>query len=323
MNFFSLTSFDNIEQNLSEKLNQRNYKFRNKFYNINRLAYYETLTNIITYKKDKDKIVFNSLEVEYLLRFYGNAVIGECIDGVYRLLGYVTVVSNFNNIHVNYLYTKKDITFTIPKKLRLKEYTQLTENNLTGNFVILLNRPFLFNNFSDFDIIDTYVTKLSEIELSRFSIIQQSRVNTFFKGEADDEDVMQLVSSFYNGDPFITVTDNLDPEEMIIQVNGFNAISALKELKNESNTVRNEINEYFGIDTAGVSKESGVSQSEINSNNDYLASRLLLYLDSRNTPLKLLENYKGVKCIAISNPQSEKMITPIAEFNKKKDGGTE
>ena len=153
--------------------------------------------------------------------------------------------------------------------------------------------------------------------------MQQARVNTFLRGQADDEDVNELLKNIYNGSPYLLVTENLIPEDMVISVDGVKVTSSFKELKNMKNSTRNEINEYFGIDTAGVSKESGVSQSEVDSNNDYLGIRLLTYLDARNNKLNLIKRYYGYVCQAISNPQSIKMITDVAKFNEKKSGGTE
>lgn len=309
-----------LETELYNKLSERMYLYRDSFYNITLQSYHELLLSIITYQFDNNFNI-DSLSVEYLLRYYGNAVIGLCRDGIFRLLGYVTDYNNFFNKQHSQL-TGTSITFLAQKDLLLDDYKEITYNT-KGNFVVLTNKPLFISNISDFKIIESYVTKLAEIEVSEFSLIQQARVNTFLRGQADDEDINELIKNIYNGVPYLLVTENLIPEDMVIAVDGIKVVSSFKELKNMKNSTRNEINEYFGIDTAGVSKESGVSQSEIDSNNDYLGTRLLTYLDARNNKLNLIKRYYDFECQAISNPQSRKMITDIAAFNKKQSGGTE
>ena len=309
-----------LESELYNKLSERMYTYRNSFYNITLQSYHELLLSIITYKFD-DNFNIDSLSLEYILRYYGNAVIGLCRDNKFRVIGYVTDYNNFFNRQSTQL-TKNSITFLVQKELLLDDYKEITYNT-KGNFVVLTNKPLFINNLSDFKIIESYVTKLTEIEVSEFSLVQQARVNTFLRGQADDEDVNELLKNIYNGSPYLLVTENLIPEDMVISVDGVKVTSSFKELKNMKNSTRNEINEYFGIDTAGVSKESGVSQSEIESNNDYLGVRLLTYLDARNNKLNLIKRYYDYECQAISNPQSRKMITDVAKFNQKKSGGTE
>ena len=309
-----------LESELYNKLSERMYNYRNSFYNITLQSYHELLLSIITYQFD-DNFNIDSLSLEYILRYYGNAVIGLCRDNKFRVIGYVTDYNNFFNRQSTQL-TKNSITFLVQKELLLDDYKEITYNT-KGNFVVLTNKPLFINNLSDFKIIESYVTKLTEIEVSEFSLVQQARVNTFLRGQADDEDVNELLKNIYNGSPYLLVTENLIPEDMVISVDGVKVTSSFKELKNMKNSTRNEINEYFGIDTAGVSKESGVSQSEIESNNDYLGVRLLTYLDARNNKLNLIKRYYDYECQAISNPQSRKMITDVAKFNQKKSGGTE
>lgn len=309
-----------IESELYNKLSERMYTYRNSFYNITLQSYNELLLSIITYEFDNNFNI-DSLTLEYLLRYYGNAVIGLCRDNKFRVIGYVTDYNNFFNKQSTQL-TKNSITFLTQKELLVDDYKEITYNH-KGNFVVLTNKPLFINNLSDFKIIESYVTKLTEIEVSEFSLVQQARVNTFLRGQADDEDVNELLKNIYNGSPYLLVTENLIPEDMVISVDGVKVTSSFKELKNMKNSTRNEINEYFGIDTAGVSKESGVSQSEIDSNNDYLGVRLLTYLDARNNKLNLIKRYYGYECHAISNPQSSKMITDVAKYNEKKSGGTE
>lgn len=309
-----------IESELYNKLSERMYTYRNSFYNITLQSYNELLLSIITYEFDNNFNI-DSLTLEYLLRYYGNAVIGLCRDNKFRVIGYVTDYNNFFNMQSTQL-TKNSITFLTQKELLLDDYKEISYNH-KGNFVVLTNKPLFINNLSDFKIIESYVTKLTEIEVSEFSLVQQARVNTFLRGQADDEDVNELLKNIYNGSPYLLVTENLIPEDMVISVDGVKVTSSFKELKNMKNSTRNEINEYFGIDTAGVSKESGVSQSEIDSNNDYLGVRLLTYLDARNNKLNLIKRYYGYECHAISNPQSSKMITDVAKYNEKKSGGTE
>lgn len=301
-----------IEPNLSEKLTIANYNYRSDYYNFMVMKYQQLLLNIITYERDSESVVIKSTKVEYLLRYYGNAVIGLCTDNKFRLLGYVSHDSDYN-IYNDYIHTLNDI-ITLPNvnELLLDEYIEATEET-EGNFVILHNSPFYFN-MSDFDIIKHYVAKLSEIELSRYSLIQQAKMNTYFRGESNDEDIKQIAYSFYNGSPIVSTTELFDPEESIITLDNYQAVNSINVLKNEQIMTKNDLHEHFGIDSAGIVKEGGTSVEEIEANNDYLNDNLLMYLDNRNEPLSLLKKYHDVYIKAISNAKSRKNITDIDKF---------
>lgn len=311
-----------LQSNLSEKLESNIVKYRNDFHQFMTMKYFENIISIISYKYN-ERVVINSHEIEFMLRYHGSCVIGICKDKKYRVLGYATINNDISNI-IKFNYLNPTIIFTKPKSLLLdkKQYHELTDYT-NGNYVILYNKPFNFNNLTDFQIIEHYVTKLSEIELSRFSIIQQSKFNTVFRQENEsDISINKIISAFYNGFPVIKTTKAFDPEDNIMAIGNYQITNALKELKNEYNTTINELNSHFGINSSGIVKESGVSDSEVNSNNDYLTINSFSYLDSRNNKLKLLEK-NGVIIEAFENAKTSKAITDLDKFKNTSEVNVE
>lgn len=115
----------------------------------------------------------------------------------------------------------------------------------------------------------------------------QAKISTVIRGEADDEDVEQITQDLYNGAPFIKTTKFFDPDESILSINeGQALISALPELKREYQNNIAELNNILGLTSLAVDKESGVSQSEAESNKAYQKANAGIYLQARNEKLK-------------------------------------
>ena len=115
----------------------------------------------------------------------------------------------------------------------------------------------------------------------------QAKISTVIRGEANDEDVEQITQDLYNGSPFIKTTKFFDPDESILSINeGQGLISALPELKREYQNNIAELNNILGLTSLAVDKESGVSQSEAESNKAYQKANAGIYLQARNEKLK-------------------------------------
>src|SRR5699024_234895 len=180
---------------------------RLEFERIIMSRYLELLPYLITYDNNVNSIDY--IQLEQLLRYGKNAVVGETTDGTIKILGYTTDDTNsFNDFDFTFpkrRLIKDDITFIIDKDQILTDYTEITNNDncSSGNFIVIKNK--LVNYLNDISIVRYYAEELSEIALSRYSIILQMKINTFFVGDIGDETINELVKDVYNGAPFVKV----------------------------------------------------------------------------------------------------------------------
>lgn len=277
--------FDNIEQELNQKIGDRIVHHRNMFHYMLIARYAELLPLTIGYEgTSTKKVSLDPIQIEELLRNNQQVAIGQTSGGVTMLLG--TVKSTNNQIAPYYynVLNEKDIEFFIPKEKQLKHYTNITPFQ-DGNFVILRNKPLSY--ISDMQIIRYYAEEIAEVVSSRFSLVMQSKILTFVRDEANSEDAQEIVNDLYNGKPYVKTSLQFDPEESILQWNGIDAVSKLAELKREYQNKIAELNAMLGLNTLGVDKESGVSDAEAQSNKAYKKANENIYLTARNDPLAL------------------------------------
>ena len=280
--------FNNIEQTLSEKVKMRVVSQRNNFFNFFRNRYLEFLPSVISYEGLDDKnVIIDPIQMEIWLRQGYGVAIGQTKRGT-MLLGTVNQSNTISNIQTygTRPLTGNDINFFISSKIKEKYYKEITfhDGYETGNFVVLWNKPIQLT--SDFNIIDIYSERIAEIALSRFSIYMQAKIATVIRGESNDEDVEQITQDLYNGAPYIKTTKFFDPDESVLTINeGQGLISALPELKREYQNNIAEVNNILGLSSLAVDKESGVSQSEAESNKAYQKANANIYLQARNEKL--------------------------------------
>lgn len=294
-----------IKSSLHDELKDRVTNHRNRFIRIFFNRYLELLPSLIKYKNGKaTSIDFIKLEVALLTNH--DVIIGEANNGKIMILGYATnrkTISNPTDLFVDKTLRKQDITFTVPNHLIPIEMTEITnvENEYTGNFVVVRNKT--LNYISDIEIIQHYTEHLAEIVLSRFSLAMQSKLQTFFKGDQNDETISKLVSDLYNGAPFVKVGKFFDMEENIVHMENNNIAAAFKELKTEYQNVIGELNNAIGINSLAVEKASGVSDTEAKSNRGYTTSIANIKLEARNAPLERLNQRYGLMLEAIYNDE--------------------
>src|SRR5690606_25883738 len=184
----------------------------------------------------------------------------------------------------------------------------------TGNFVVLRNKN--FNYVNDMTIIDHYVDELAEIVLSRFSISMQVKINTIFLGEHGDQTLNDMITDIYNGNPFIKATKLFDPNDQIVSIDNANLASNFKELKTEYQHKISELNNMLGLNSLAVEKESGVSDTEADSNRAYTTSNANIYLDARNHGLERLNKRYGLNLQAVYN---DEVVSELQELQKKEE----
>lgn len=285
---------DLIQLDITTKIYERIQEHRNNFHDIMCNRYLEFLPLTISYEHTDDHLI-NKVRLENILRCGYGAVIGELTTGKIGLLGYITTqkknpLSTFVNLEK---YNQNDIDFILSPALRLSKYEELSDidNYENGNFIVIWNKPLNYNN--DYAIVKHYVDELTEIIVSRFSIIMQAKINTFLRDEFGSEDMSEIASDLYNGKPWIKTTSKFDPEEHIISISNTAFVSALTELKRTYQNIISELNSMLGLNSLGVDKESGVSQTEANSNRSFKKANENIYLRSRNEQLEKLNAKYG------------------------------
>ena len=113
---------DTVEVELSEVIDKKVIKHRNKYRDIIIRKYMELLPLTISYITDNDvatSIDFLKMEVAFRLNYGFQPVIAMSNDGVPLLAGYNLAVDNINN-PTNLLFprvlTDKDIQFILPRE---------------------------------------------------------------------------------------------------------------------------------------------------------------------------------------------------------------
>lgn len=305
--------FNTIEQSFKEKIKQRVVIHRNRFYKLIYNRYAEILPFTISYENIDERFKVDLIQLESLLRHNYNVAIGEDVTGDIVILGFLNV-NNTNNFDYHYspkTYTKKDINFIINEAFILPEYTQLNQYNKNGNFIVIQNK--VYNYINDYEIIEHYSEEIAEISLSRFSLILQAKVMTFFRGDLNGDDLETVIDDLFNGAPAIKTSVQFDVNENIIRFDNGNITSTLTELKREFQNKLSELNSMLGLSSLGVDKESGVSDEEAQSNASFKKSNENIYLFARNNALKYLnERYK----MKIHAEFSENMVKELSSLEK-------
>lgn len=304
-----------IEQSFTEKITDRITNHRNRFFNILYARYAEFLPLVISYEHTENpKISLDKINLEIMLRSGYSVAVGELADGTIGILGYL---ENHHQYLYNTIYfdnvpkTAKDICFIINDIQKKKTYKEITPYNKEGNFVILNNKPLAYTN--DFEIVSHYASELTEIIVSRFSIIMQAKINTFLRDEFGSEDMENIASSLYNGQPWIKTTTKFDVNDHIVNISNVAFVSALTELKRTYQNILSELNSMLGLNSLGVDKESGVSKTEAESNRSFKKSNENIYLRGRNEPLKLLNDVYGLD---IEAEYIDSMVSEISSLEK-------
>lgn len=305
--------FNTIEQSFKEKIKERVVTHRNRFYKLIYNRYAEILPFTISYENIDERFKVDLIQLESMLRHNYNVAIGEDVTGDIVILGYVNL-SNKNNFDYHYLpktYTKKDINFLINEAYILPEYNQLNQYNKNGNFIVIQNK--VYNYINDYEIIEHYAEEIAEISLSRFSLILQAKVMTFFRGDLNGDDLEEVIDDLFNGAPAIKTSVQFDVNENIIRFDNGNITSTLTELKREFQNKLSELNSMLGLSSLGVDKESGVSDEEAQSNASFKKSNENIYLFARNNALKFLnERYE----MDIHAEFSENMVKELSSLER-------
>ena len=277
-----------VKSELNEDISRRVIEHRNRFRRLIFNRFVEFLPLLINYT-DRDKTAIDFIQLETALRHGYQVVVGKARNEQIMVLGYIQgqyyktgndYLSNFN-FNFERRLSEKDITFIIPEYLRPKHSLEIQryDNCTSGDFIVLRNKPVDINN--DYLIIEHYCDELAEIILSRFSLIMQSKFSKIFVSDINDETVNQFITKLFNGSPYIKIDTYLDPEEDIIDLGNPNIATALTEMKREYQNKISELCNFLGINSLAVDKESGVSDTEANSNRSFTTANSSIYLRGR------------------------------------------
>lgn len=296
MKYIGGIAHDGLKVELNQDLEKRVMEHRNRFKRLIYSRYAELLPFCISYTNIHDTAI-NPVILETALRSNYNMVVGKAKNEQIMILGYCNSNYSENGMietmlrNSHRVLDKHDINFTIPDYLipdTAKEITSY-DNSTTGNFVVLQNKPYSFVN--DYEVIDHYSDELAEIVLSRFSLIMQSKFSKVFKSENNDETINQIINMLYNGAPFIKGGLGFDPYEQIIDIESSNIGTNLVELKREYQNKISELNNFLGINSLAVDKESGVSDTEAKSNRGFTSSNTSIYLRGRQAMDRLNKRF--------------------------------
>ena len=296
-----------IEKELNKTLKEKVVQHKQRFIQLFKARYLEMIPSLIKYKNDQS-VSIDFLKVEVALRNGYDVVIGETTNRNIQVIGYATTKQTKENpadLFSSSTMRHGDITFVIPKHLRLQYYKEISNDDecQSGNFVVLRNKTIQY--ISDYEILDHYIDELAEIVLSRYSISMQVKITTLFLGEPNDETLNQIISDVYNGNPYIKGSKLFDPDEQIYHMKNEGIAQNFQELKREYQNKIAELNTMLGINSLAVEKSSGVSDEEAKSNRGYTTSNANIYLDARNHGLKKLNKRYQLEIEALYNDESE------------------
>lgn len=307
-----------IDKELSQELKERIVYHRARFKQIFKARFNEMLPSLIKYRNHKSVSV-DFLKLEVALRNGYDVVIGETMNRNIQVIGFAISQQTKNNpadLFSDRSLSTKDITYVIPKRLRMTDYKEISHDDecQTGNFVVIKNKT--LNYVDDRNILDHYIDEIAELVLSRFSISMQIKITTLFIGEPNDESLNKLISDIYNGDPFIKGSKLFDPEEQIYHMQNEGLAQIFPELKREYQNKISELNNMIGINSLAVEKESGVSDTEAESNRAFSTSNANIYLDARNNGLERLNKRYGLKLEAMYN---DEVVSEFENLHQKQE----
>lgn len=281
---------DGVNNELNDDIENRIVKHKNQYYKITMARMIELLPTIRKWYEAPDSL--NVLKTEFMMKTGYNPVLSLTKFNKISLVGWVNTQFSYSNptsIFATQRYKKNDINFLpgfekiVPDEM--EEISYLDECK-SGNFVVLRNKS--FNLSSDYEIIQHYVTELTEIHTSIFSLILQAKVVTVFKGDPNNESINQAISKLFNNSPILKISPEWDFEDSMKTLQNIDIAENVNTLRDLYLEKMSDLFTYLGVKTQAVNKDSGVSPEEINANDDGNNVNQNIYLEGVNTELNKL-----------------------------------
>lgn len=314
------TKNNEIQQEHSMDVEETIVFHRQRFRNIIYSRIVEALPLLINYD-NKKCVAIDFLTLELNLREGQNVVVGMMTNGEIGILGITNSIKKSSRLTLNNaptVLTKNDINFRIHPSLRLDEYKEITsyDNYTSGEFVVLSNK--YISQMNDSTIINHYTDELTEIVVTRFSLIIQGKFSKAFISEINDETINQLITKLHNGSPFVKLGSAFSVQDSIQDITSTVQVQMLSELKREYQNKINEMLTFFGIDNIAIDKNSGVSNGEVVSNNPFTNVNANVYLKGREPIKHLCKRYNlpEIKPYFSANVQAE-----LSEQNQGANNG--
>lgn len=301
-----------LGQELTKELSSKVQTHRNEFRQFFMGRFLEGLSTLFFYNVPAP---FEKSRLEIGLRQGYFMVYGKNSLGVPTILGFTKAQNygwgNSPSYFTRRRLTGKDIIYTVDPSLipaKREDHLEIWAENgaIDGDFVVFYNKPLSLTN--DFEIVGHYADELAEIVASRFSLIMQAKIMTVIAGDIGDETINQMVSSMYNGDPYVKVSDKFDVEDNVIRIENPSLAANLEALKTEYQNKIAELNALFGINVLAVSKNSGVTDSEANGNLGFVTANANIWLECRQQSLNLWNKRFGTEYVVSFDRHASAML---------------
>lgn len=276
--------------------------------------------NLIDYSESWEETPMLDVELsEWENRVYGYSLIGGTSKDDLHVLGVSknNALLGFGQLNVPVMETKvvhdeisgdlKQITRYAPSD---QGYVVITNKyNQPYNTALGQSRA-----LDDKLLTAQYAEMLSNNKTTQY--INARLLRAAFIGMSKDKDLtaLNLFNKIQNGDVFIGIdSGKINKFEDILQVIKLDVKDNLNSLSNAFSGDWAELLSYFGVDSSGMVKASGVSDVEAQSNNQFIAAMRQVYLRGRQPGLDLLNRTFGTKLKARYTLENIDMLDPTDE----------
>ena len=274
--------------------------YENKFYSL----YYDIIRNmtinLIDYSETWKECPMLDVELsEWENRVFGYSLIGGTSKEDIHVLG----VSNknsllgFGQLNVPIMETK---VIDDPISGELEQITRYAPRK--SGYVVITNKynqPYetafgWSKTLHDKQITSQYAEMMANNKTSQY--INARLLRAAFIGLSKDKDLtaLNIFNKIQNGDVFIGIdSGKINKFEDILQVIKLDVPDHLASLLTAFSKEWSELLGFLGVDSSGMVKSSGVSDTEANSNNQFVSAMRQVYLRGRQPGLDLLNKTFG------------------------------
>lgn len=274
--------------------------YENDFYRL----YYDIIMNLtinlIDYSETWRETPMLDVELsEWENRVFGYSLIGGTSKDDLHVLG---VAKNNNLLGFGQLNVPVMQTQIVddPISGSLEQITRYTPKD--KGYVVITNKynqPYdtaLGNNktLHDKAITSQYAEMMANNKTSQY--INARLLRAAFIGLSKDKDLtaLNIFNKIQNGDVFIGLdSGKINKFEDILQVIKLDVPDHLPSLSTAFAKEWSELLGFFGVDSSGTVKDSGVSETEVASNNQFVSAMRQVYLRGRQPGLDLLNKTFG------------------------------